>query len=134
MAEKIATFLRFCVVGTVGFVVDSGTTLLLTQIFEYDPYRSRIVAFIIAATATWALNRRFTFRSERGVATWIPYVVVTSIGAGINVGTYVVWLIFVPANAAGILSGIALGSGVALGFNFFVSRRIFASPPAASRQ
>jgi len=118
-------FARFCAVGVVGFAVDAGLTLALTQTAGWQPLPGRVVAFVIAATVTWTLNRRFTFRSDKGAATWAPYVALTAIGAGINVGTYMAWLWLAGEDASSILVGVALGSVVALGFNFAASRALF---------
>lgn len=125
MSSGVEAFARFCAVGVVGFVVDAGVTLALTQAAGWQPLSGRVLAFLIAATVTWTLNRRFTFRSEAGAATWAPYVALTGVGAGINVGTYMAWLWFAGKDASNILVGVALGSVVALGFNFATSRAIF---------
>lgn len=125
MSSGVGAFARFCAVGVVGFIVDAGMTLALTQTAGWQPLPGRVLAFVIAATVTWTLNRRFTFRSAKGAATWAPYVALTSIGAGINVGTYMAWLWLAGEGASSILAGVALGSVIALGFNFVASRAIF---------
>lgn len=119
---------RFCVVGGIGFLVDSSSTLLLTQTLAWHPLTARLGAFLIAATATWSLNRRFTFRSSRGTSTWVPYVLFTSVGAAINVGVFLGWVWLTGRGAVSILTGVALGSAAALGFNFIVSKMIFVGP------
>lgn len=119
-----ATFLRFCAVGVVGFAADASLTLLFTQLVHVPPLPSRAVAFLIAATATWSLNRSYTFRSTAGGGSWLPYVVLTGVGALINIGVYWSWLSFFGADADDILTGVALGSCVALAFNFFASRAV----------
>lgn len=119
-------FLRFCLVGIVGFVLDAGLTLLLSQAAGLPPLPARIIAFVMAASATWLLNRNYTFRSSVGAGTWVPYVLATSVGALINVGVYWSWLQATGESPLAILGGVAAGSLVALGFNFLVSRAIFA--------
>jgi putative flippase GtrA len=121
----LGAFARFCAVGVVGFVVDAGLTLALTQMAGWQPLPGRVLAFLVAATVTWSLNRRFTFRSDKGAATWAPYVALTAVGAGINVGTYMAWLWLAGQSAVNLLVGVALGSVAALGFNFVASRAIF---------
>jgi putative flippase GtrA len=116
-------FGRFCLVGGVGFIVDAGLTLLITQGFGLSPVLSRAVAFASAASVTWALNSRFTFRSRGGLGSWMPYVLSTSIGALVNGGIYLLWLHLAGRTAAQILVGVALGSAVALVFNFTIARR-----------
>lgn len=126
MMAADGAFLRFCAVGAVGFVVDAGLTLLLSQGLQWTPVASRIVAFVVAATVTWLLNRHYTFRSQAGLRSWAPYVMATGVGALINIGIYWLWLRVAGVAPAAILGGVALGSGVALAFNFFVSRAILA--------
>lgn len=123
---------RFCVVGTIGFAVDSSLTLLLTQTLAWNPFPARLCAFLVAATATWSLNRRFTFRSSRGASTWAPYVLFTSVGAAINVGIFLGWVWLAGDGALSVFTGVALGSVAALGFNFVVSRMIFAGPDVSA--
>ncbi len=119
---------RFCVVGSLGFGVDAALTLLLTQAAGWNPAPSRLVAFLIAATVTWALNRRFTFRSTLGVSTWTPYVLFTSIGAAINIVVFLGWIWVTSDRAVSVFTGVALGSASALVFNFFAAKAIFAEP------
>jgi len=126
MAAESGAFLRFCLVGVVGFLVDAGLTLLFTQTVLLPPLPSRIAAFVLAATVTWLLNRRYTFRSTAGARSWLPYVTATGFGAVINISVYWLWLRLVGESPEAIVGGVALGSVVALAFNYFVSRAIFA--------
>lgn len=126
MSPDADAFVRFCVVGVIGFAVDAGATVYLTQSVDRDPLQARVVAFLLAATVTWALNRRFTFRSKAGVSTWVPYVMLTAVGAAINLGIYLAWIRFAGEDAFGVLSGVGAGSIAALSFNFLASRKVFA--------
>ena len=125
MRATSGAFLRFCVVGVVGFVVDASCTLVLTQVAALSPLPARIASFIVAATVTWGLNRRYTFRSTAGLGSWMPYVLLTSIGALINISVYWTWLAWAGTGALSIVSGVAAGSVAALAFNFLASRKIF---------
>jgi putative flippase GtrA len=118
-------FLRFCIVGAVGFAVDAGCTLLLTQLTSLTPLPSRMLAFVVAATVTWGLNRRFTFRSTAGLGSWMPYILVTGVGALINIGVFWIWIAWAGTGPLSIVGGVAAGSVAALSFNFFASRAIF---------
>jgi putative flippase GtrA len=82
------------------------------------------MAFVLAASVTWRLNQRFTFRSAAGARSWLPYLVATSLGAAINVGVYGLWLRLFGDTPADILAGVAIGSVSALAFNFAASRAI----------
>jgi putative flippase GtrA len=122
VSSGTGVFVRFCIVGVIGFVADSGVTILLTQAADWTPFPARVAAFVAAATVTWTLNRRYTFRCSVGAATWLLYMLVTAVGAIINIGVYLAWLQVVGADAVYIFAGVGLGSIAALSFNFFVSR------------
>lgn len=124
MSVGVAQFLRFCIVGTVGFAVDGGLTLLLSQLAGVDPLPARAVAFLVAASITWLLNRSYTFKMGGGGSSWLPYVVCTALGALINLGVYSAWLAWAGQGGVQILAGVALGSVAGLGFNFLVSRHV----------
>ena len=59
-------FVRFGVVGALGFVVDSVGVLLLTGSGIAGPLGARIASFVAAASVTWKLNRAFTFGTGTG--------------------------------------------------------------------
>lgn len=123
----------FCIVGTVGFVVDSGALLALTQLLGVSPLPGRIPSFLLAATVTWALNRRYTFRAVgRRARSWLQYVLATALGAAINIAIYQLWVTLAGSSPAQLLIGVGLGSICALFFNFAISRYIFAGRPEVS--
>ncbi len=124
MTSVSAELGRFCIVGCIGFVVDAGLTLFLTQAAHLSPAAARVLAFVIAATATWQLNGRFTFRSTSSKETWLPYVLLTAVGAVMNVGIYLAWVKTFGAYPGHIVAGIACGAVAAFSFNFVVSRQL----------
>ena len=66
-------FLLFAAVGVVGFGVDVAVLYLVAPLLGW--YGARVLSFIAAATATWALNRRYTFgarHSERVAGARVP--------------------------------------------------------------
>lgn len=133
MKEQHREFLRFCMVGTVGFVVDAGTTMLLTQMLAVAAAPARVMAFLVAASVTWALNQRFTFKAGSDMATWLPYVVSTSLGALINIGVYLLWLRWAGHSPTQIVVGVAMGSVCALAFNYTIARRVIFRGGAGQR-
>ena len=123
MPALTSQFLRFCLVGGIGFLVDAGLTLWLHQTWHRAALESRVAAFVVAATVTWALNRSYTFSSSAGAGSWLRYLLLTSAGALINIGLYLAWLRVFGQGPLNVLAGVALGSIVAMGFNFTVSRK-----------
>ncbi|MGJ3702582.1 GtrA family protein [Variovorax sp. AFSI2.2] len=114
-------FLSFAVVGAIGFVVDVAVLYLMAPLLGW--YGARVLSFLAAATATWALNRRYTFRrSEASVLReYLGYLVTMLGGAVVNYGAYVLvlhWFTGPWAPAA----GVALGSCAGLVVNFLSAR------------
>lgn len=125
---------RFGLIGGVGFLVDAGVLTWLVRMQGWGLYEARAVSFALAVTATWYLNRRFTF-SRRASADrrreYGRYFLVQSLGALINLGVYVVVVAALPAISAYPVLPLAAGSAVALLFNFFAARHFaFAPKPA----
>lgn len=59
-----AEFVRFVIVGGIGFLVDGGGTWLLTDL-GLSPFLARVPALVVAMIVTWLLNRSVTFRVAR---------------------------------------------------------------------
>ncbi len=119
-------FAKFCVVGTVGFVVDAGSLYLLMSFANLDPYTGRIFSFLLAATVTWTLNRNYTFRRSLPAPRarqWARFVTANTLGGVLNYGVYSAlvlsggWFLEAPVLA------VAVGSIAGLAFNFTVSRK-----------
>lgn len=116
-------FLSFAVVGTIGFVVDLGVLYLVAPALGW--YGGRVVSFIAAATATWILNRHYTFghrRSEASLAReYARYLLTMLGGALVNYAAYALTLHWLGGPLAPAL-GVAVGSCAGLAVNFLTAR------------
>jgi putative flippase GtrA len=118
-------FLKFGVVGTIGFVVDTAV-LYAGLALGLGLYSGRAVSYLAAATTTWALNRAWTFRGQgSGPAwrQWAVFVAINLIGFACNYGTYAALVAFVPLVAQHPVIGVAAGSLAGMVGNFVLSRR-----------
>jgi putative flippase GtrA len=124
--QRLTLFLRFALVGFIGFVVDAGVLRAVVAALGINLYAGRIVSFLTAATVTWALNRSFTFR-HKGAARalqWARFVCVNAFGACVNLGTYallVKTLLFAREYPS---FAVACGSIAGMGLNFTLMRRL----------
>ena len=78
-----------------------------------------------AITATWILNRKFTFAHRQlGAAhrEYLRYLGVQILGLIVNIGTFALCLWLVPWMKEHPFAALCAGSAVALGFNFFSAR------------
>jgi len=116
-------FLSFAVVGAVGFVVDVAVLYLVAPLLGW--YGARVLSFLAAATATWALNRRYTFKARNANASvlreYLGYLVTMLGGAVVNYGAYVLVLHW-ASGAWAPAAGVALGSCAGLAVNFLSAR------------
>ncbi|MCA4920866.1 MAG: GtrA family protein [Roseomonas sp.] len=119
-------FLRFGVVGTIGFLVDT-TVLYAGLAFGLGLYGGRAVSYLLAATTTWALNRLWTFRGRGDGPVhqqWALFLVVNLIGFAMNYGTYAALIAYVPMVGAHPVLGVAAGAIAGMFGNFVLSRQL----------
>jgi putative flippase GtrA len=82
-------FIKFGVVGVVGFLVDAGVLLLLKP--PLGPLYARPFSFLTALTTTFLLNRAFVFARDGAASPWRQfgaYFLANSIGGLANLGVY----------------------------------------------
>jgi putative flippase GtrA len=123
-------FLRFGVVGTLGFAVDSLVLLAMLGL-GLGPYAGRVVSYLAAATTTWAANRAWTFRGSGTTPAgrqWGRFVLLNLVGFALNYGTYAALIASWPLAAAHPVLAVAAGSLAGMFANFALSRRYVFGP------
>jgi putative flippase GtrA len=133
LPEAHRQFISFCIVGGVGFIVDNGSLSVMVRIFGVDPIVGRVFSIaVFGMTATWYLNRTFTFRNRRDQPIWQEYLrFVAANGVG-NLMNFIIYTVLVKNVALfGHIPELAtvVGTAVGIAFNFtgakyFVFRRI----------
>ena len=127
------TFLCFCLVGVAGLLVDLSVLYAAAPVLGW--YLARILSFIAAATATWWLNRNYTFTAkpviknnissiDRQASIWreyFSYLISMTLGGSVNYLTYVVTISLLSVHFAPMI-GVALGSCVGLVVNFLMAK------------
>ena len=105
------------------FAVNAGLVELLVA--TTGPVWAQCIAFPVAATAAWQLNRRYTFAAS-GLSPrreWIRYILANGAGWLINNGAYLGLVLTVPLIAAHPSLAVAAGSIAGLAANFLFSRQ-----------
>jgi putative flippase GtrA len=121
----IAQFLRFGVVGAVGFLVDTATVYAVRD--RWGLYGAGLAGYVTAASSNWVLNRVWTFRGQgSGPAhrQWAMFMLTNLGGFVLNRGTYAVLVTFVAAAAQQPVIAVAAGAVAGLFVNFTLSRRL----------
>jgi putative flippase GtrA len=86
MNEILLKFTKFCIVGGSGVFVDLSITYLCKEKLKWNKYLSSSLAFIVAASSNYFLNRIYTFNSDNQNITteYFSFVLVSSVGLLIN--------------------------------------------------
>ena len=97
-SELLRQFFVFGVIGTAGFVVDTSVLYLAMGFMGLDHYSGRVVSWFVAATFTWAMNRRFTFSDSRPpFRQWLAFLASNAVGGLVNFGIYAAMVTFMPS-------------------------------------
>lgn len=121
----LAQFLRFGVVGVCGFVLDTAAVYLLRG--TVGLYGAGVVAYVVAASGNWLLNRLWTFRGQGSGPVhrqWARFLVVNLAGFVLNRGAYALLVTFVPLAAAQPVIATAAGAVAGMFVNFHLSRGV----------
>ena len=62
MELLIWKFIKFCLVGTLGLIIDFSSTYLLKEKFQFNKYLANSVGFCLAVTSNYFLNKYWTFQ------------------------------------------------------------------------
>lgn len=122
-----AEFIKFSIIGTLGFVVDATVLHVLLAASGLGLYASRLVSFLIAATTTWFLNRNFTFHGgskANARRQWGRFVLVNGMGGAVNYGVYAALVANSESFASYPVMAVAIGSISGLLINFTASRQL----------
>jgi putative flippase GtrA len=120
-------FMRFCVVGGVGFVVDGGVLHGLVWFAHMDHFTARLCSFLVAVFATWTLNRLWTFKAQAGrnhAKEAGLYFLVQGTGGAINIAAYSLAIMLVPSLGRWLVIPLAIGTAAGLMINFLGSKHI----------
>src|SRR5438045_3356757 len=109
--ETARQFIHFGLIGTGGFVVDTSVLYFVMGVVGLDHYTGRVASWFVAATFTWAMNRRFTFADKRPpFRQWLAFLAANAFGGVVNYAVYAGLVTFVPLVAAIPVLGVAAGS------------------------
>ena len=122
----LAQFTQFGLVGVAGFAVD--TAVVYAVRWPLGLYLAGAVAYAVAVTATWWLNRVWTFRSlgQSGPAhrQWVRFTLASLPGLCLNLGTYFLLVASFDLCAAEPVIAIAAGAVAGMFANFTLSRAV----------
>jgi putative flippase GtrA len=117
---------KFALVGASGFLVDATLLILLFEVLKLDLITSRSIAFALAATSNWVLNRVFTFadkdRAGRKSAEWLRFIISAVISAVPNLGLFFLLMQLLPETLPAIMFAMCCGILVGYACNYQLAK------------
>ncbi|WP_406566756.1 GtrA family protein [Aestuariirhabdus haliotis] len=120
-------WLKFTVVGGVGFFVDAAILYVCVHVVGFGPIGSRIASFSIALLVTWFFNRTFTFESAGRFSRkheLFLYAVASVVGFTVNFSFYALLVILFSTMSEYPLLALVPSSIVAAFVNYFGVKKI----------
>lgn len=136
--KERSRFLKFAVVGFIGFFVDAGIFNLCRSVFDIRPEYASAISFMVAVISNFLFNRYWTYPDSRSkpLSTQLgQFFLVNLIGLAIRTGVLLIiidplYRLFENLSANIDINPIVLGDnsaliivvGIVLFWNFFINR------------
>ncbi len=127
MRQTFLQFLKFGIVGVIGFVVDTAFLYLGISALGLSRIAAGFFAFPFAVTTTWIGNRLYTFKDaprEPPAKQWAKFAAVCAVGIVFNRGTYSLMVSLIPFVYDYPVFGLLGGTAAGMFFNFFASKKL----------
>ncbi len=132
--KEAERFVKFVIVGTIGFIVDFGTLTFLVEVVGFPPLLANTISFSLAVLSNFTWNRYWTYpesRSKRKRIQLVQFAVVSVLGLLIN--NLILYLLLEPFNTlldsagmfppeTGYIPAKIVATIVVLFWNFFINR------------
>jgi putative flippase GtrA len=119
---------RFIVVGTIGFVIDGGILLILTEQLGTPPLIARMPSFLVAVLCTWLLHRNWTFKRQFKVQNplgeFAKFLSTQLLGIGVNYSVFAALVLSGALFATRTLLALALASLSAMALTYTLAKKI----------
>lgn len=125
-AAPARQFLRYLLIGGIGFLLDAGATEALVQ-SGVNVYAARLAAMFLAIVCTYGLHRAFVFKdaaARASAANFSGFAAVQGFASVLNYAVFCWALLLVPqpVAAAGRFFAVCCGVGAGLAVNFLLLR------------
>jgi putative flippase GtrA len=120
-AESIRQLLSYAAVGVANTGVGYGVIFAAMYVLGWTPVASNVLGYAVGVVVSYALNRRFTFRSERASGReFLRFVAVLLVAYLANLATLIVLVdhVAIHPGAAQVVAGV-----VYFAVSFLLSRR-----------
>ena len=120
-------FLKFGLIGTIGFIIDASILLFLVNVLLLEISTSRFFSFLIAVLVTWLLNRKFTFNNKKSNYSkrreYSYYLSIQTLGVFFNYAIFIILVKTMPFFEQYLVLPLAVSSIIIMFFNFFMLKK-----------
>lgn len=122
--SALPQWLRFGIVGAIGFVIDTGLLSLCFNVFGLGALLGRVPGFVLSVLATWYLNSCFTFKQAQmlKLKNFMHYFLSNIVGMSINWSIYTLCLYSHPIFLVYPFLAVIPASGTAMFFNYNMAK------------
>lgn len=121
----VVQFLKFGVVGVIGFLGDTAVVYSLRGFIGL--YAAGMVSYVIVATGNWALHRVWTFRGHSSAGRvhhqWMRFMVANLVGFVLNRGAYTILIATSALCREQPVLAVAGGAVAGMFVNFTLSKK-----------
>lgn len=127
-----STFVRFGIIGALGFAADAIALYALRA--DLGLMTAKVVSYIIAVTVTWVLNRTFTFQSHdpKRMQQWLKYAVVYCATGGLHLIVFAYLINRYTIMHDQPIYALFITAAINALINFFVVQRVAFKPATAA--
>jgi putative flippase GtrA len=114
-------FFRFCLIGFIGFIIESFLITVIIELLNISKSNSRLVSLPICLLLTWFLNRNYTFFNKNNEIPKQLILYYIFIGGGVTLNFIVYYFSIVLLNNIkyDYILSVAIGSISSMLFNYF---------------
>ncbi len=129
----LSKFIRFAIVGAVGFVIDMGVTYLLKERLGLYPYFANAAGFSVAVINNYVLNKYWTFEKHSSLSAGQFAGFLTVSLAGLLLNTLLLLIFFGTMRLDFYFSKI-IATGMVMIWNFLANKFFIFSKPLAEKR
>ena len=137
MRKLIEQFLKFGVVGTIAFCIDSGVLMLLSQAFGVDPVLSAAVSFCVSVVFNYMASMRYVFTHREDMSRgreFVIFIVLSAVGLAINEICMAVGVAVLGTSALMVTVTKLFATAVVMVWNFFSRKKWLDGGEAANER
>jgi putative flippase GtrA len=119
--------IRFALVGSLGFLLDSGVLVIGLYYLGLGHYFGRLVSYLCASTVTWYFHRIYTFKLNslaNRKRQFVSFVLLNSLGGLANYLVYVLLVANYELFREFPVVAVAIGALLGMFINYYLSKKI----------